>query len=281
MSKSVVNAAANAIVSANMPPKGQKARRGGKSPGAAKIPAKKKVPENQPPSELDESLRPEGAGKDVDFVILYNMETEKFQYYPSKGQAGTSLLAATGIDVSQPMSREIRMKQVNVKIAANVSYKSKIFLRFEKGTWSASWSTITLAFNVMCSIGNETEMQKASVALLNSELESYDTPEEKLERYEDLLDLYKEFVKDGFMIRRRRNTRQPFPEQPRNKRGTEIMFASVRISNVLVDHYDVNVVYFPGHLHVRQQQVAREVTQPFRGFRQKSFVRVSQKRSRD
>ncbi len=127
-----------------MPPKGQKARRGGKSPGLPKKQPKKvdeKSAAKEPPSELDESLRPEGVGSDVDYVIIYNMETEKFQYYPSRGYAGESLLSSSGIDVSQSLTKDDRMKEFKVKIAPTVSYKSRIFLRFEKGEWLYSWFT--------------------------------------------------------------------------------------------------------------------------------------------
>ncbi len=70
-------------------------------------------------------------------------------------------------------------------------------------------------------------MRRATASILTADMDEYETAEEKLERYEDMLDLYTDFVQSGYMISRRRNTRQNFPHQPRTKFGKEIMFASV------------------------------------------------------
>ncbi len=76
-------------------------------------------------------------------------------------------------------------------------------------------------------VGNEIEMRKATASLLTADLEDYETADEKLERYEDMMELYKEFVSSGFKIRRRRNNRQIFAVEPRTKYGNNIMFAAV------------------------------------------------------
>ncbi len=114
-----------------MPPKGQKAKRGGKRQSGGKSPTKK--PADSEPSELDLSLRPEGVGASVSHVCMYNMENHKFEVYPAKGYSGETVLEATGIDPSSSLTREERLKEVEVKLTPSVGYKVKIFLRFQAG----------------------------------------------------------------------------------------------------------------------------------------------------
>ena len=84
-------------------------------------------------SELEISLLPEGEGASVSHICMYNLETKKFESYPTQGYAGVSVLEATGIDPSVPLTRENRLKTVEVKLTASVGYKVKIFLRFQAG----------------------------------------------------------------------------------------------------------------------------------------------------
>ncbi len=75
--------------------------------------------------------------------------------------------------------------------------------------------------------GNEQEHISGVVSLLNSELDGYDNDDERMERYKELVELYKEYNENGWKVKHRRHTKQAFPNEVRTKRGREITFASV------------------------------------------------------
>ncbi len=110
-------------------------------------------------------------------------------------------------------------------------------------------------------------MRRATATLLTAELDDYDTDDEKLERYEDMLDLYKEFVTSGEKIRRRRNNRQIFPSEPRHKFGKDIMFASVSDHEMKM-YVILNCLLLDitGYLHAWQLKAARALADCLRGL---------------
>ncbi len=115
-----------------MPPKGGKAKRGGKRSSGVKSPTKKPA-EAEAPTGEQSNLSADGVGARVSHVCMYNVETKKFEIFPTKGYSGQSLQDTTGLDTSMPLTRADRLKEVEVSLTASVSYKVKVFLRFEIG----------------------------------------------------------------------------------------------------------------------------------------------------